>query len=365
MSEIETTRQQGARYRGLLLATVSTIALLGAVCNSDAADNDTVPFWIELGGQYVQERNDIELFSPPFLASSPFDGGSRVDAEKILPGSWDGSARLTYEPQGSDWLFSVSALYGKGDRHASIDQRTAHHPTDSLFYAAYQNVTAESSESHTIIDFAVGKDFGLGMFGNDGRSVLSLDVRYAQFNSRSGAAIRSEPVNHALYSGSHYYRFYATFAAKRKFSGVGPSLTWNSSARLLGSPSESSITLDWGLNGAVLFGRQRAQGQHEITKEEIAHDVAGFYTPSGHSLTFYAHVPISRAGAPFNREREVIVPNLGGFAGVSWCYPNAKVSIGYRADFFFGAMDGGIDAARRENIGFYGPFASVSVGIGG
>ena len=60
-----------------------------------------------------------------------------------------------------------------------------------------------------------------------------------------------------------------------------------------------------------------------------------------------------------------MVPDLGGFAGLSWCVPNAKVAIGYRADFFFGAMDGGIDGAHRENVGFYGPFASISVGLGG
>jgi hypothetical protein len=28
-------------------------------------------------------------------------------------------------------------------------------------------------------------------------------------------------------------------------------------------------------------------------------------------------------------------------------------------------MDGGIDTAKMENVGFYGPFASVSVEIGG
>jgi hypothetical protein len=44
---------------------------------------------------------------------------------------------------------------------------------------------------------------------------------------------------------------------------------------------------------------------------------------------------------------------------------NAKVKFGYRADLFLGAMDGGIDTAKKENVGFYGPFATVSVGIGG
>ena len=65
------------------------------------------------------------------------------------------------------------------------------------------------------------------------------------------------------------------------------------------------------------------------------------------------------------RLRSVIVPNVGGFAGLSFHYANAKVSFGYRADIFLGAMDGGIDAVKKENVGFYGPFASVSIGLGG
>ncbi len=65
------------------------------------------------------------------------------------------------------------------------------------------------------------------------------------------------------------------------------------------------------------------------------------------------------------RSRGVIVPNVGGFAGLSVKYPNAKVSFGYKADFFFGAMDGGIDVRRTEDVGFHGPFATVSIGLGG
>ncbi len=60
-----------------------------------------------------------------------------------------------------------------------------------------------------------------------------------------------------------------------------------------------------------------------------------------------------------------MVPNVGGFAGFTFRLQDFKVSAGYRADFFFGAMDGGVDTAKKENVGFYGPFATVSVGLGG
>jgi hypothetical protein len=58
------------------------------------------------------------------------------------------------------------------------------------------------------------------------------------------------------------------------------------------------------------------------------------------------------SASPSARDKNVVVPNPSGFAGVSWRYPNAKVSVGYRADMFFGAIDGGIDIAHRENRAF-------------
>ena len=49
------------------------------------------------------------------------------------------------------------------------------------------------------------------------------------------------------------------------------------------------------------------------------------------------------------------VPNVGGFAGLSFNYADAKISFGYKADFFFGAIDGGIDTRKNENRGFSAP----------
>jgi len=67
-----------------------------------------------------------------------------------------------------------------------------------------------------------------------------------------------------------------------------------------------------------------------------------------------------------SRGKQVIVPNIGGFASLSYrAGDRAKFALGYRADIFFGAIDGGIAARKPENVGFYGPFASVSIGIGG
>ena len=361
MSEIKTTREYHEGFRWALLATVSIIALTGAACNAKAADSNTAPFWIELGGQLAQNQTDAEVFDPHFLSASPFEAASHVDLEKGPPSTWDGDAKIAFEPEGTGWVFSASILYGKGNRHGSVNQQTANPSPGYGLFQAYQKFEARSEASHTVLDFQAGKDIGLGMFGNAGHSVLSLGVRYAQFASSSNVSIQSQPTNQVVAFGS-YHRFYATLAAKRKFTGVGPSLSLDSSAALFGNPSASSLTLDWGVNGALLFGRQRANVHHQTTNSRVVYRSPDHRTSFGSILV---HIPVSRTNPSLNRSKEVIVPNLGGFAGVSWRYPNAKVSIGYRADFFFGAMDGGIDAVHRENLGFYGPFASVSVGIGG
>jgi hypothetical protein len=115
------------------------------------------------------------------------------------------------------------------------------------------------------------------------------------------------------------------------------------------------VALDWGVNASVLFGRQKVSGHHQTV---------GTLFKSNELRKYHFTSHFQRSGSP-DRMRTVVVPNLGGFAGISYAFPNAKLSLGYRADFFLGAMDGGVDTAKKENVGFYGPFASVSVGLGG
>ena len=80
-------------------------------------------------------------------------------------------------------------------------------------------------------------------------------------------------------------------------------------------------------------------------------------------------VPHTVSGFPVTidhtRSRSITVPNIGGFAGLSYRYDSAKLSFGYRADFFFGAMDGGIDTRKTYDRNFYGPYATLSIGLGG
>ena len=236
--------------------------------------------------------------------------------------------------------------------------------------------TVRNGEQHLILDFQAGKDVGLGMFGvRDGSSVVNFGVRFAQFSNQSNISLKSDPDWHRIYKNFNigglvqplvvyqaYHSNAASLRATRSFHGVGPSLSWNASAPFAGSAKDGELLFDWGVNAALLFGRQKARVHHQATAE---------YRPSqgvGNKYErFYPHrYLVSQYSAdPPARSRTVIVPNVGGFAGLSFRYDAAKISLGYRADFFFGAMDGGIDTARKENEGFYGPFATISVGIGG
>lgn len=119
--------------------------------------------------------------------------------------------------------------------------------------------------------------------------------------------------------------------------------------------SEDGITFDWGVAAALLFGRQKASISHSTMETKF--NKYQFNYPN--EVVYHLTTP------PISRHRSIVVPNVGGFAGISFRRANAKVSFGYRGDFFFGAMDGGIEMRKSEDMSFHGPFASVSIGLGG
>jgi hypothetical protein len=125
------------------------------------------------------------------------------------------------------------------------------------------------------------------------------------------------------------------------------------SQEIAGNVEDVGLAFDWGVNVAVLFGRQKVRGSHKSSSQYFKSFGYGPYSSSN---------PPAKAIA---RTRSVIVPNVGGFAGASLRFLNAKLSLGYRADFFFGAMDGGIDSRKTYDRNFFGPFATVSIGLGG
>jgi hypothetical protein len=114
------------------------------------------------------------------------------------------------------------------------------------------------------------------------------------------------------------------------------------------------------VNAAVLLGERSAK-IHQTGSEDKCQGTGNnqFSTPNGVCTNLYTTT------TDITRSHHVTVPNLGGYAGLSLQYNDAKISLGYRVDEFFNAMDGGQDSAKKYDRGFYGPYLNVSLGFGG
>jgi hypothetical protein len=213
-----------------------------------------------------------------------------------------------------------------------------------------------------ILDFRTGRDVGLGLFGR-GISNVSVGIRAAEFSSSNVTRIKSRPdmhVQNALPTSHFYFPSYTfdifslTGGSNRSFRGVGPSISWDASLPFAGNLEDGSLSFVWVMNASLLFGKQKVQLHHHTTAihgfQALGYGTTQLYNPPSTFRT---------------QSRSVTVPNVGGFAGVSMKFPSAKLSMGYRADFFFGAMDTGIDAHHSHNVSFHGPFATISIGLGG
>jgi hypothetical protein len=410
MSELIQSRSH-ADTRLRLLATASVLSLLTAitpVAARDDADRPTV--WIELGGQLEALSNTQDQFAPPFLtgppplAPRPWGGISYYGIGTLVdPGfpnpfavedplgvqspphqSFGGEGKISFQPHGSDWSFSAAVRYGRSNGHKSAQQAfpvQPYVPNDKYGHngraweslALFEDARADYSESHAILDFQVGRDVGVGLLGPDATSTVNFGVRFAQLVTKSGVRVDAIPnilaYAHTTIAGSpvgagqtkYSFRFQSynlRAQSDRSFSGLGPSLSWTGSSPLVGNADGMEVALDWGINGALLFGHQKAEVSHHTAH----HDRLMMKKSQSYDQNLVRYDNYSPATA---RGKSVTVPNIGAFAGMSVNFPNAKVSLGYRADFFFGAMDAGIDARRTADVSFHGPFATISVGLGG
>ncbi|HVT23344.1 MAG TPA: hypothetical protein VHD95_01860 [Rhizomicrobium sp.] len=380
MSELIQKSDSREEIRWKLLTGVSALVLaayMASTTQARAEDTDRPTVWIELGGQWSTLQDGVETFNPALMAGRPDKFEPSQKFEKPARHGFDEFGAISLQPEGSNWVLSAAVQYGRSStKNYNLEQTNP----EFKYYAGaprvgvpvaqqFAETTAKTSEQRLVVDFMAGKDVGLGLFGKDGTSVISAGVRFAQFISRSNIALKSDPdwhinskyftyVHDYISFGQSFHSNLASLKAERSFTGVGPSLSWKSSERLWGDSHDASLMLDWGVNGAILFGRQKTHTYHQSTGKSFYH-----YGPF---LTGPA-VPHTTARLPatpdHTRTRSVAVPNIGGFAGLSFKYPNAKVSLGYRADFFFGAVDGGIDARKTYDRSFYGPYATVSIGL--
>jgi len=388
MSELIATGQ-GRTFRLGLLTQVSMLALIGAVgtqTSSNASEESRPTVWIELGGQLERLNTEQTIFEPAFFdAAVPNVVAAMTDSQR--PSRYDSGleGKIRFAPKGINWIFSAGVRYGQVANERHLHYETRGLPSFEILKNGQPNPAnglprqiivpqihalgdgqTHSTESHLIVDFQAGKDVGIGLFQNTMTSVLEVGVRFAQFTSRADVNLHGRPVN---YYGpavrfkrlNKYYTRpfpvrqtnYAEFHSTRSTHAIGPSVSLEGSLPIAGQQEAMTVDLDWGVNAAALFGRQRTVEEHQTNGKKVHYNINVGVASSYSSMT--AH----------SRSRFGVIPNVGGFLGLSLKFPNAKVSLGYRGDFFFNATDSGIDLRDAADQNFYGPFATISFGLGG
>ncbi len=384
MSELITQQSAQSGIRWQLLATVSALAITGAsaAVPASAHDADKPTVWIELGAQLDRVQGGEEPFLPAFLsANAPRSFETTPSSEIQRPPRYaiGGEGKITFAPRDFDWSLTAAVRYGRSNNAKHVHQQTSVVQysgvnlvgTQKLYVPVtkFTDTASAHKSSYLIADFMAGRDVGLGLWGGGGSTVVDFGVRFAQFTAKGTTTQREMPDSfneriplppspffpnfHKYKTYSHHHSYYGHNNQSRSFSGVGPTISLNGSQAIAGNVNEDGLSFDWGVNAAVLFGRQSTRGSHKTS-----------------SIYFqnFALYPVSVSRPPAQdivRSRSVVVPNVGGFAGISVRYSDAKLSLGYRGDFFFGAMDAGIDTRRLSDRSFHGPFATISIGLGG
>jgi hypothetical protein len=378
MEEVRKSYQHAGLFRLNLLGTACAISIV--IAPAYAADDHAPTLWIELGGQLQRIDGGEERYDPSFSSTIVSDGfASPLSVER--PGRYANGGQLsaTVTPHQSTWGFSASLQYGRSNAaKRAHEERVV--PSEYLFIPRFNlglvvtqppdsaELRSESRKTYTIADFRAGKDVGIGVLGRQIGATVDFGVRFAQFNDSARANLYAHPDGKFVsttvpiagrpynFPKAFYHSYSGLFDVRRSFRGIGPSLGWRSSLPISADETSSRLVADWGVSGALLFGRQKIAAHTKTSTTYHYH--------TGHTFGGTKTTTLHRSATP-SRSRSVIVPNLGAFAALSLNFPNAKISLGYRADFFFGAVDGGIVTRKTYDRDFYGPFATISIGLGG
>lgn len=336
---------------GASVAVLTTHIILCDVANAAPADQPVV--WLEIGGQLDQLNDSQSSWNPEFVTGYPTGplAGQYIAIQKRPKVGFDADGSISFQPRDTEWVFRAAIKIGRGNRSGSALVTQHNSGFGRGKYSTHYRASSHRSESHEIADFQIGKDVGLGSTLWDSSGTLRIGVRFADLRSRSDVHISTE---FPLSSRSTAFNT-ADSHISHRFTGIGPSVSWDTSIPIGGTARGGELTLDWTAAAGILFGRQ--------TTEQKTH--ASYQGNPVLPTTFGRQTSVRQnTQDELLRRRSVTVPNLGGSIGISYRLPSARISFGYRADFFFGAMDGGIDTRKTYDRGFYGPFAAISIGLG-
>ncbi len=243
MSELMNIKNSERGFRRQLLTTVSAVAASSPICSPCTRRRQPMATpTVQRSGlsSAVRRRTHqpgqgaVYHYAPDFL--SKFSTSSILqqkltptEAQSPSPFSFGEEGKISFQPDDSDWVFQASVRYGR-----SSNKKDVHHQTDKVHYQSFQSgrpvpnggrwrippnmltqenfvdTMANHDERHAIMDFTVGKDVGLGLFGRGGSSTFNIGVRIAQFSSRASVDMRARPDAH--------WKYYPSAGAPTRFN---------------------------------------------------------------------------------------------------------------------------------------------------
>jgi len=341
--------------------------------NPDHPAGEPYPFTVEIGGQVQRQDAPYQAIKPSFtdVLSDGLQAGSAQNRDL----DWgDGrQVRLIYQPTNSAWTVSAGARFGKTN---STDQTLAFElgalgcfglpgPTcepGAIGYIRadnYSDVTVTNREEHTIADFDVGREVGLGL---GMKSHLGAGLRYAQFGSTTQLDMFSVPdwFVPAVRAGkylSHNTHYQSHISASREFEGMGPTVTWDAAKRLWGD-DDGHADLEWALSGGVMFGKQKTT----FAGEETSAYFSGKYFNRDVVQT---GPTVDVTDLPAARSKSVTVPLADLSLGLAYETGRIKVGAGYRWERYFNVLDAGYREHEDADRTLDGPYFKIAVGFGG
>lgn len=319
-------------------SALALLAAAGGAENAMAAPASDGSGWtLDLQGGYVFTGQDVVQFAqvgdtppasdkPSTVLKGPFIGSAN---------GYDVAATLSYQPPGSSWVFILDGQYGRTNNHS----RTFASSYSGKYVRYDRTAHVTHSQEHYYIDFEVGRDFGVGLFGR-GDTVVGGGVRYAHFS----ALTRGTFSTYSKYFFSTVSRS-GSFTERRANNAVGPQIFIQQTSLLPGRMGDAGLSVGWGASGGVLFGRQTVDSS--ITQQVTSSGDHNFY----------------QAFSNGSRAHNTITTDAALYLQLSWrpAHSPASFGVGYKAQVFFNALDGGYPSARNIDFFDHGPYADVQI----
>jgi outer membrane receptor protein involved in Fe transport len=355
------------------------------------------PLTVEIGGMIQRQDAPYEAFALQSMANLLPEVALDDIQNKDLDWGDGRSVKVAYRPDGSPWSVLAGLRYGRTNNATSNQNKEATDTQNACPFAAigsyawlgaalaskyctpgsskyaqgfeWSHGGAKDREEHTLVDFAVGRDVGLG--SSFAHSAIMAGLRYGDFSSSSrvkaealgdwnipeGWTKYDAPVLRLPETASTVHTFTADIAAGREFKGAGPMLSWDAAATLLGGDETGRLNADWSVGGGVLFGKQKTtfSGGEEDQLRSGSYEYWPV-PPSGDAVV---------TPPPDARSKSVTVPVVDLSLGLSYEVGRVNVGAGYRWERYFDVLDVGYDEHQDGDRTIDGPYFKLSVGFGG